>query len=88
MSVNVTDLVMLKYHIMEYDKEIERAKKARQELVDKLDRKCTHPTIKVDSKYYEGGYDYVSSVKITHTCTLCDKIVKSYDDPTHQGMHA
>lgn len=88
MAVDVTELVMLKYHIDQYDREINNIKVARKELIDKLERKCIHPTVKIDSNYCSGGYDYVSSVTITHTCTLCGKIVKSYDDPNHRGTHA
>lgn len=88
MAVDITELVMLKYHIDEYTKEITRIDLARKELIDKLERKCNHPTIHVQSKYFTGGYDHVSSVIITHTCTLCGKVVKSYDDPNHRGTHA
>jgi len=53
-----------------------------------LDTHCQHVSETVLSKYYSGGYDYVSSVHITHTCDLCGKILKSYDDPHHRGSHA
>jgi hypothetical protein len=53
-----------------------------------LDTHCQHVSETVLSKYYNGGYDYVSSIHITHTCDLCGKILRSYDDPHHRGSHA
>lgn len=54
----------------------------------KAQKLCTHPATKKDSQYHRGGYDYVSSVTITHTCVICGKVLKSYDDPNHKGYHA
>lgn len=66
-----------------------------KELDDKMDtyRKvlesnCQHENTTRTEKYYNGGYDYVSSVRITITCDLCSKILQSYDDPKHRGSHA
>ena len=53
-----------------------------------LDENCQHTDETVKEKYYNGGYDYVSSVHITHTCDLCSKVLKSYDDPNHKGSYA
>jgi len=53
-----------------------------------LDTHCQHVSETVKEKYYNGGYDYVSSVHITHTCDLCGKILKYYNDPHHRGSHA
>lgn len=53
-----------------------------------LDTHCQHVSETVHSKYYEGGYDYVSSIAVTHTCDLCGKLLKSYNDPRHKGSHA
>lgn len=88
MSVDVTQLVMARYHINEHRKEIEYRKKCIAELQDKLERNCTHPTTKTEEKYSSGGYDYVSSVHIIKTCTICDKVLESYDDPNHKGTHS
>lgn len=63
-----------------------RSKVDRQR--DILERNCQHPDVTKSSKYYEGGYDYVSSIMITHTCDLCHKVLKYYDDPSHKGSHA
>lgn len=87
MSVDVTSLVMDRYFINELKKDIDNKNNELAHRWTDLQRKCTHPTIKVDEKYYRGGYDYVSSVKITHYCTICDKIVKSYDDSNHIGYY-
>lgn len=88
MSMDVTDLVMTKYFIDEKSKEVQRLNKEIDELQDKLVRNCTHPTAIKTEKYNSGGYDYVSSVVITHTCTICGKVLKSYEDPNHKGYHA
>ena len=53
-----------------------------------LDANCQHTSETVRSKYYEGGYDYVSTVHVTHTCDVCGKILKAYNDPNHKGTHA
>jgi hypothetical protein len=53
-----------------------------------LDTHCQHVSETVLSKYHEGGYDYVSSIQITHTCDLCGKILEAYNDPHHKGNHA
>ena len=48
---------------------------------------CQHVDFSVRTKYNSGGYDHVSSVHITHTCDLCGKILKAYDDPHHHGTY-
>ena len=53
-----------------------------------MDDNCQHESESVYSKYYEGGYDYVSEIAVTHTCDLCGKLLKSYKDPNHKGSHA
>lgn len=88
MSVDITSLVMDKYHLNEHIKKIEYHEKCIAELQARLERRCTHPTVVTTEKYNGGGYDYVSSVRITKTCTLCDKVLESYDDPKHRGSHA
>ena len=88
MSVDVTDLVMQRYFINEEERNITIANKRLEEMWAQLRKQCTHPTTVTSEKYYSGGYDYISSVVITVTCTLCDKILKSYDDPKHKGCHS
>lgn len=87
MSRDVTQLVMDRYFIDELKKKIEHLNNELQERLKTLQKRCSHPTTKTDRKYYSGGYDYVSSISITTTCTLCDKILESYDDPNHVGRH-
>ena len=53
-----------------------------------MDDNCQHESESVYSKYYEGGYDYVSEIAVTHTCDLCGKLLKSYKDPNHKGNYA
>lgn len=53
-----------------------------------LDTHCQHVDVAVRSKYVEGGYDRVSQIQITHICTLCNKLLKSYNDPHHKGSYA
>ena len=87
MSVDVTSLVMDRYHIDEKQKEISRLENEIKELRKRLYRCCTHPTTKTDEKYSPGGYNHVSSVTVTKTCPICDKVLKLYDDPNHKGIH-
>jgi len=53
-----------------------------------MDDNCQHESETVHSKYHEGGYDYVSEIAITHTCDLCGKLLKSYNDPHYKGNYA
>jgi len=53
-----------------------------------LDTHCQHVSESVRSKYYAGGYDHVSGITITHTCDLCGKLLKLYEDPHHRGTYA
>jgi len=87
-SVDITQLVMQKYFINELKKSLERDHKKLQEMKATLERQCSHPTIKTDRNYCSGGYDYLSSVTIVKTCTICDKVVEHYEDPNHKGHNA
>lgn len=87
MAVDITELVMLRYHIDEFNRKISVLQNERNELIKKLERKCTHPTTATTRDYIPGGYDYVSSVIITTKCTLCNKVTESYDDPKHRGNY-
>jgi hypothetical protein len=87
MSVDVTQLVMDRYYINELQDKISREHKELYDRWELLRKRCSHPTIRIDREYNRGGYDYVSSVTITHKCTICDKVLKSYDDPNHKGSH-
>lgn len=87
MSTDITDLVMTRYFIDEKKKEVNRLNKEINELKDELTRKCNHPTITTKENYNSGGYDYVSSVTIVKTCTICDKVLESYKDPKHRGSY-
>jgi hypothetical protein len=88
MSVDITQLVIDRYHIDQKRKEIVRLNNEIDSLQKGLIRRCTHPTSKTEEKYHSGGYDYLSSVTITKTCTICDKVLESYDDPKHRGSYA
>lgn len=87
MPKDVTQLVMQRYFINELEKEIISKEKELTERWNTLQKQCDHPTVKIDQSYHSGGYDYVSSVIITHTCTICDKVLKSYEDPKHKGQY-
>ena len=87
-SIDVTSLVMSRYFINELILEIERKQKELDDRWKTLQRQCTHPTHKTTKEYSSGGYDYVSSVCITKTCSICDKVLESHDDPKHRGTHA
>jgi hypothetical protein len=52
-----------------------------------INEHCQHVSVSVRSKYNSGGYDYVSSIQITHTCDLCGKILEAYNDPHHRGTY-
>lgn len=88
MSTDISSLVVQRYYIDKLREEIKNGNKELIERINTLQRQCSHPTFKTDSKYYEGGYEYVSSVRITKTCTICEKILESYNDPQHRGSHA
>lgn len=85
MSIDVTQLVMERYLIDELRKEIERKNTELDTRWNKLQKQCSHPTIKVTEVYSSGGYDYVSTNTITTTCTICDKVLSSKLDPSHRG---
>ena len=88
MSVDITQLVMQKYEINKLEKNLERDHDKLREMIAKLEKQCSHPTVRTDRHYSEGGYDYLSSVTISKTCTICDKVLECYDDPKHKGYHA
>lgn len=69
----------------EQSKVLERQISYQQRLVQE---NCQHVDTTTIRKYYEGGYDYVSSVIVTETCDLCSKIIASGNDPAHKGSHA
>jgi hypothetical protein len=88
MSMDITEILKLKDSIEVIQNRINSDTETIYEWRRNLQKQCPHPTSKTDSKYYEGGYDYLSSVRITVTCSICNKILKSYDDPKHKGMHS
>lgn len=87
MSVDITQLVMDKYHLVEKQKEIKRLYKEIDELQAGLERKCTHPTITTKRDYTPGSYYDRSYTTIIKTCTICDKVLESYDDPNYTGTY-
>lgn len=88
MSVDVSTLVIDRYYIDQITKDIQQLSQDLAHRWQDLQRKCTHPTSKTIEKYNSGGYDYVSSVHVLKTCTICDKVLESYDDPKHHGSFA
>jgi hypothetical protein len=87
MSRDITQLVMERYFINELEKEIANKNKELVARWEDLRKKCDHSTFKIDRNYDLGGYDYRNSVDIIHTCTICDKVIKHYQDPKHQGHY-
>lgn len=87
MTTDITYLMILKAQIAENNARIEALTKETLSVLDELRKKCPHPTQKTDRHYSSGGYDYLSSVTVTQTCTICGKVIKSYDDPNHHGTH-
>lgn len=85
---DVTELLKLKDSIELVRRRMISDNIAVNEWLSKLQKLCSHPTTKTTSKYYEGGYDYTSSVRITVKCTICEKVLESYDDPKHKGQRA
>lgn len=53
-----------------------------------LKEHCQHVDVTVHSKYSESKHDRASQVAVTHTCNLCGKLLKSYNDPHHRGTYA
>lgn len=87
MSKDVTQLVMDRYFINELEAKINRDVEELNKRWAGLQERCDHPTIKVKDEYFSGGYDYVSEVRISHICTICDKVLKTYNDPKHKGYY-
>lgn len=87
MSVDITQLVMDRYYINEKRKEIERLNNEIDDLQKGLTRRCTHPTTKTDRHYFPGSYYNTSYETVTKICTICDKILETYDDHTN-GSYA
>jgi vesicle coat complex subunit len=87
MTVDISKLTELKNEIEKKEKKRDKLDKKIFELIDKLQDACMHPTVNTKDYYCSGGYDYLSSVTITETCAVCNKVLKSYDDPNHKGYH-
>lgn len=89
---DVTALMELSDKIAKKRKEIDTIKEKYQKELDsltkELNNRCTHPIYKETRDYYPGGYYDRSSVTIFHICTICGKVLKSYDDPNHHGSFA
>ena len=85
MPVDVSELMVLKYYVDKTNKEVKRLHEENESRRKELERKCTHPTTVTNRHYSSGGYDYRSSVTVTTTCCICDKVIESYDDPDHRG---
>jgi hypothetical protein len=85
---DITELLKLKDSIELVRRRMTSDSIAVNEWRSNLQKLCPHPTTKTTSKYYDGGYDYLSSVRIMVQCTICEKVLESYDDPKHRGHHA
>lgn len=88
MAYDVTEVMTLLDKKKKLGKQIEKLEKEYDELSVDIESVCPHPTTVKDSHYSKGGYDYVSSVTITIRCSICNKTLKSYDDPNHKGCHS
>jgi uncharacterized coiled-coil protein SlyX len=82
---DVTALMELSDKIAKKREEINKLAAERDLLIKELSKKCSHPIYKETRDYYPGGYYDRSSVTINHTCTICGKVLKSYDDKNHYG---
>lgn len=87
MSKDITEILKLKNSIQTVRDRIYSDNGIVIEWIKKLQNQCPHPTSATTKKYYGGGYDYLSSVRVTVTCTICEKILEAYDDPKHQGVY-
>lgn len=87
--IDITEILKLKNTIDIVQARIIADKEFVAKYCKELQNLCTHPTVTTTRKYYGGGYDYLSSIRITTKCTftLCEKILETYDDPKHQGQH-
>jgi hypothetical protein len=88
MTVDVTKILKDKETIEMVRKRIESDTEFVINLLRKLQKECPHPTVKTEEYYHEGGYDHLSSNRIVKTCTICEKIIESYNDPNHRGSYA
>lgn len=87
MKIDVTKVLEIKDSIACVRKRMDSDSDFVNEQTIKMQKLCPHPTIKSSSKYSRGGYDYLSEVRITEICSICDKLLASYKDPNHQGYH-
>ena len=87
MTVDVSELIKLKNEIAEKKDKRSKLDKKISKLTKQLQDTCEHPTINTTDYYCSGGYDYLSSVTITKTCSICDKVLETYADPKHRGHY-
>ena len=82
---DVTEVMNLLDKKKKLAKKIETLEKEYDELAMNIETICPHPNVVKTEHYSKGGYDYLSSVTITISCSICNKTLKSYDDPKHRG---
>lgn len=87
MPIDVTKLMNLKNEILEMHNTVDKLIVEITHKTDELQKLCQHPVEVKTETYHAGGYDYVSSVPVTHTCSICNKVLQCYDDPNHKGRH-
>lgn len=78
----------VKQLMQQYNMQLRNATQATYaagKLLENIQEKCPHTSIRKEDKYFRGGYDYRSSIVISEYCEHCGKLLKFYDDPTHQG---
>lgn len=88
MAYDVTEVMTLLDKKKKLAKQLDKLNQEYAALTIDIESVCPHPTTIKDSHYSRGGYDYVSSVTITIRCSICNKTLKSYDDPKHMGTHS
>ncbi len=49
---------------------------------------CNHSDVVITRVFNQGNYYDVSSVDVTETCNICNKILRNYYDPNHRGYHS
>lgn len=84
---DITKLLELKDNAIKLNQEVSLLSSKAKEAWMLLQQTCTHPTTTSTREYFSGSYYDRSSVTITVKCSICDKVLQSYDDPNHVGYH-
>ena len=76
-----------KKHLIDLRNQIDYHKKAITDLSKEFYSSCHHPETKSETKYFEGGYDYVAETWYEVNCEICGANI-SRDKKQHSGRYS